>query len=401
VPTSFTRFVVCMSYNASIAGLGVLMLPIAVGALADRGVGAGVLGLLAFLELGFAAATAILLSGGLRKTQPALICALGGAIAAAGNAASALSANHAALLLAFRPFAGIGTGLMTAAGLALVARLPTPERMYGYIGMAPCLSALLGFLLAPWLLRWGGGALGIFAFQAVLAALNAVLMYVNRSALTQYVTAEAKRSGDAHTDSAPSAAGRPELRAYVAGLGSSFLLAFCDASIWTFVAPVGQVAGISLEGMSHVLVLAAILGTLGPLLAGRMGARFGFLVPLGVGQGLMAALGFVMVTTHVATVYSVALYLRVFTVLFLQPMYQGLYARVDSIGRVVAASAGASAIGYSVGPLFAGQFISTATQDFHNLGAIAAVAAALSFAMTLLIAQPRKIATAARARQAY
>jgi len=401
VAASFTRFVVCLSYNASIAGLGVLMLPIAVGALAHQGVGAGVLGLLAFLELGFAAATAMLVSGGLRKTQPVLICALGGVLAAAGNAGSAFTTAHIGLLVAFRPLAGIGTGLMTAGGLALVARLPTPERMYGYIGMAPCLSALLGFLLAPWLLSWTGGALGIFAFQALLAVLNAVWMYRNRASLSQFVTEEVVRAGGAQSRSAPTAAGAPQLRAYVGGLGSSFLLALCDAAVWTFVAPVGQVAGISLEGMSHRLVVAAILGSLGPLLAGRMGARFGFLAPIAIGQGLMIALSLVMVTTHGAAIYTAALYLRVFAVLFLQPMYQGLYARTDSVGRVVAASAGASAIGYSVGPLIAGQFISTVQQDFHNLGTIAAVAAVLSFLMTLLIARPRALAAPARAEQAF
>jgi len=40
-------------------------------------------------------------------------------------------------------------------------------------------------------------------------------------------------------------------------------------------------------------------------------------------------------------------------------------------------------------------------QDFHNLGTIAAVAAVLSFLMTLLIARPRALVSPPRAEQAF
>src|SRR5215813_2687210 len=166
--SSFGRFVVDMSVNASVAGLGVLMLPIAIGALAKHGISAGALGLLAFMELGVAAATSLSSGRILRKAEPIPLCALGGTLAAAGNVSSAIVGTNLALLLLFRVIAGLGTGLMSVGGLALIARLPKPERMYGYVGMAPCFSALLGFLLAPYLISWTGGAAGIFGFQAVL-----------------------------------------------------------------------------------------------------------------------------------------------------------------------------------------------------------------------------------------
>jgi MFS family permease len=399
---SFGRFVVDMSVNASVAGLGVLMLPIAIGALAKHGMGAGALGLLAFMELGSAAAGSLLSGKVLRKAEPVSLCALGGVLAAAGNGVSAIIGPNLALLLFFRLVAGLGTGLMSAGGLALIARLPKPERMYGYIGMAPCLSALLGFLLAPYLISWTGGAAGIFGFQAILGALNALLMVRRKRPISEFVASQGQSKPphlesvgveeSAHERSKENdevTSGSVSVVAYVGALTSSFFLALCDASIWAFVGPVGEAIGIPLERMAHVLIICAVVGCGGPLLAARMGSRFGLFGPIAAGQSLMIALGLLMVTTHNPLFYTLALYFRVFTVLFLQPMYQGLYARVDPWGGVVGASFGASQVGYSVGPLIAGQFISIQQHSFQNLGWLAALAAVLSFLATLFI-RPRQ-----------
>jgi MFS family permease len=402
---SFGRFVVDMSVNASVAGLGVLMLPLAIGALAKTGMSAGILGLLAFMELGFAAASALLSGRGVSKVDPISLCALGGALAAVGNGGSALVGTNLTLLLALRLVAGTGTGLMSAGGLALIARLPKPERMYGYIGMAPCLSALLGFLLAPYLIAWSGGAAGIFGFQAVLATFSALLMYRRKETLGGFVASQnqsvapppavaALEPGyERSNTSNPLASGHVSARIYLSGLASSFFLALCDAAIWAFVAPVGEGIGIPLEKMSYILIICAVVGCGGPLLAARMGSRWGLLRPIAVGQCLMIALSLAMVVTHDSLVYTFALYIRVFTILFLQPMYQGLYARVDPVGGVVAASFGASQVGYSVGPLIAGQFISIQQHNFLNLGLLAAIAAIASFVATLFI-RPRRPCTA-------
>jgi MFS family permease len=396
---SFGRFIVDMSVNASVAGLGVLMLPMAIGALANHGVGAEFLGLVAFLELGFAAATALLSGWGLRRIDPISMCILGGLLSAAGNLASAFVSTHVPALLVLRAIAGAGTGLMSAGGLAFVARLPKAERMYGYIGMAPCLSALLGFSLAPYLISWTDGAGGIFGFEAVLGALNALLMYRRKPLMIQFSADENQLARQSGTEVAPQGqTGKVSLSAvgagtYAAGLISTFFLSFCDASIWDFVAPVGQAIGIPLEKMGNILMVGAIVGCGGPLLAARMGARFGMLAPIAVGQSLMIALSLFMVSTHDPWLYSLALYARVFTILFLQPMYQGLFARVDPVGRVVAASSGAGNIGYSVGPLIAGLFISTQLHAYHNLGTIATIAASLSFLMTLPIFRHQKLSS--------
>jgi MFS family permease len=379
-----------MSINSSVAGLGVLMLPLAIGALAQAGLSASALGIVAFVELGLAAVAALLAGWALRRTEPIDLCALGSLLFAAGNGLSAIVSRDLVLLLICRAIVGVGTGLMYAGGLALVARLPRPERLYGFIGMAPCLSAIVGFWLAPYLIQWSGGAGGIFIFQAILGAFTAVLLGSRRRVIAGFVAQEAAvlQAATGQTGSLP--ASQVNLRAYFGALLSYFLLAMCDAAIWTFVVPIGESVGISLDRMGNVLIGAALVGCLGPLLAARIGGRYGLFPPIFIGQVLMIGLSLGIVATHSSMAYMLMLYARVFAVLFLQPLYQGLYARFDRLGRIVAASFGASEAGYSLGPLFAGQFISIETHSFSNLGTLAAVAAGLSLAVTLYLQSERR-----------
>jgi MFS family permease len=387
---SFPKLVADMSINSSVAGLGVLMLPLAIGALAKAGMSASALGMVAFVELGLAAVAALLAGWTLRRTDPIDLCAFGSLLVAVGNGLSAIVSKDLVLLLICRAVVGVGTGLMYAGGLALVARLPRPERLYGFIGMAPCLSALVGFWLAPYLIQWWGGAGGIFIFQAVSGACTAVLLGSRRRVIAGFVAQESSALLEAtgHAGSLP--ATKINLRAYFGALLSYFLLALCDAAIWTFVAPIGESVGISLDRMGNVLIVAALVGCLGPLLAAKIGARFGLLPPIVIGQALMIGLSLGIVATHSRLGYMLMLYARVFAVLFLQPLYQGMYARFDRLGRIVAASFGASEAGYSLGPLLAGQFISIERHSFSNLGILAAAAAVLCLAVTLYLQSDKR-----------
>lgn len=395
---NFAHFVAVLSFNASVAGLGVLMLPIAIGALAKSGVDARTLGLIAFLELGGGALTAILASARMSKVDPLWLCAAGALLAAVGNLASAAADDTVLLLVALRPLVGIGTGLMQAAGLATVARLRRPERMYGYIGMAPCFTALVGFAIAPHLIALTGDAAGVFAFQGALALLNTLALVSERRRVHAFVGADAGAvpSEDKEPAVVSASAVRLDLHTWALSVGCSFALAFADSAIWAFVAPMGESSGIPLADIGAVLMISAIIGAFGPLSAGWIGDRFGMLPPLLAGQFLMISLGLVMVLTHQAHVFAIALYARVFVVLFLGPMYNGLFARVDPLGRLVAASAGFSAIGYALGPLVGGQLVSIPRHDFVNLGILGAAAACAALLFTVLVVARHKEVLARR-----
>jgi predicted MFS family arabinose efflux permease len=156
------------------------------------------------------------------------------------------------------------------------------------------------------------------------------------------------------------------------------------------VEPIGERTGLSIEGLSRALIVTAVVACIGPLTAAKIGSRFGVLPPIVIGQALMIALSLFMVVTREPVLFGAALSLRVVDVLFLVPRYNGLFARIDPIGRVVAASQGAQGIAYGVGPLIGGQLIALQDRSFVILGAVAAAAAAISLAMTMVLV-PRGI----------
>lgn len=399
---SFPHFVACLSSNSALGGLGLLILPLAVGALAEDGVDAKTLGLIGFLELAGSAGTALLISTRIGRLNPLWLCVIGSVLMAAGNLLTALTVDFIPLLLGLRLVVGVGTGLITVGGLAAIARLRRPDSMYGYIGMAPCFSALLGFALAPQLIELAGAA-GVFAFQGALAVLNAFVIFTQRRVLADYIVVENKQAGvevatDAVLDRAPPT--HLDAIAMGFGVGSAFLLAFSDSIVWAFVAPLGGLSGISLAGMSTVLIVSSIIGALGPFAAGRLGDRIGIIAPLLLGQMAMIGLSLLIVVTRDANVFAVALYARVFAILFLQPRYNGVYARVDPTGGLVAAGAGTSGIGYALGPLIGGQIVSIERNEFMSLGLVGAAAAAASLLLSLMLLARRRAFMLQRAAEA-
>jgi len=396
----FAPFVAVCSLNASIAGLAIPMLPIIIEALASSNhMNSKILGLLAFLELGGAAVTSIAVSWQIRKFNAATLCACGSLLLAAADLGSAFAVASPEILLPFRLVAGIGTGLMSAGMLALVARVPNPEQMYGILGFAPCISASLGFTVAPNLIHITGNAAGVFAFWGFFAVLNAICMVAYRRQLIDFVETAVRDRAQKRKerDSLPVAAGLNVVRTsdqigpgvLFLSLGSISLLAFCDAAIWAFVGPIGEQTGLSIEGLSRVLIITAIVACLGPLLAARLGTRFGVLPPLVIGQVTMIVLSLLMVLTRQYLLYGAALALRVVAVLFLVPRYSGLFARIDPVGRVVAAAAGCQGIAYGVGPLIGGQVIALSEGSFLILGLTAAAASGISLLMTLVLVTHR------------
>jgi len=390
---SFPHFIGVMSANAATAGLGLLMLPMAVGALAKNGVDSQTLGLLAFLELGGSALTSILVSTRVDRWDPLRLCVLGAMLYAVGNFVSAGALGLVPVLLAARLVVGIGTGLIYVGSLAISARLRNPESIYGYTGMAPCVSALAGFALAPWLIEISGAA-GVFAFQGAIALLTALVTFSQRKTTLAFVELDLADGPTVDTGlgHAPAPKERLDARTAIFGIASLFLLSLADAAVWAFVAPIGEVSGISLAQMSNVLIVSSIIGCFGPLLAAWIGDRFGLMAPIIIGQACMISLSLVMVLTHSPSIYIAAVLVRVFAILFLQPRYSGLYARVDPLGRLVAASAGFSAVGYAVGPLVGGMLASVEHHAFARLGVLGSSCAAVSLMATLLLVAHRRAA---------
>lgn len=379
-------YVGCLAFNSSVAGLGNLILPLAIGTLAQAGLNAKALGILASAEVAGGALAALVASTRIQSVRPLILCLVGCIMAAIGNFASAAFSHSFAALLLCRPIAGIGCALISAGGLALVAGLRRPERVYGYVAMAPCLSALVAFTLAPVLIQRAGGAAGLFALQGALALVDLVLIASSRRLLETYRDADGPLEPETVAAGAAAPVGGPVgLPTRLMAFAATFLIAICDISVWAFAAPVGAHAGLPLDQISRVFTICSLIGVFGPLLAARMGLRLGIAGPVTAAMAVMIVTSVVMVATVDPLVYQLALFARVFAILFTQPLYQGLFARIDHSGALVAATTGTSQLGYTVGPMVAGMVISIEAQDFHNLATIAVGSAVLAVLLTYLI----------------
>jgi MFS family permease len=244
---------------------------------------------------------------------------------------------------------------------------------------------LIAFSLSPWLIGLTGGAAGLFLFQGALAAMNLVVVAARYKGLSEYADLSDDAGAERATATPVSSGLSVDLSTRFLAYGAGFLLGVCDISVWTFAAPIAQQAHISLSAMGGVFTICAIVGFFGPLLAAWTGFRFGLLFPIAAAQITMIATSLIVVSTHDATAFQLALFTRVFAILFLIPIYQGLLARVDPSGRLIAGFSAVAQVGYTVGPLIGGLVISIETHDFLKAGILSSVAAGLSMVSVLLV----------------
>lgn len=383
------RFIVIISIASSISTLGQLLLPLVIGTLSVvNHVNPGILGLLAFFEIGGSALTGFAIAAPLRRFNPALVTGAGAIIAACGNAGSVFVIHHVSWLLAGRLIVGIGVGFNRAGRGALVSGLENPERMFSILGFAPCVVALVGYGLAPWLTSRGGAA-GTFAFLAILSALGAALLVGQGRHLNSFTISRRRRKSEPRgasfsgsglaRASASMEHASPISRSLVAlFLLISFVLLFADSLLWNFVAVVGTANGIPLADLSVVLMVVAVVCCVAPMISLYIGMRLGMAAPILVPQLALIALSVLAVLTTSTAAFASYMALREAICIFLTLRYAGLAARLDATGGLNSAVASAQSIGAALGPLAGGQMVVLAGGSYLVLGGAASIGAAVS-----------------------
>lgn len=395
-----THFIVICSITSSFTLLSQLLLPLVVGILAEiNKLDAGTLGLLAFFEIGGSALTGFAIAIPLKRFNPAILGGVGAFIAAAANIGSAFTIGNVTLLLALRLISGLGIGLKRAGTGALAAGLPDPEQMFSILGFAPCVMALIGFAIAPWLIETTGGAAGMFMLLGLLSLLNATLLFGQSKRLNGYVAKVARSAVALAPDAGGLAGDLPHRRSVDPGsrgmkparrittdivalnLLLSFVTLFADSFLWNFVVPFGKLSGIPLENMNLVLMVVSVVCCIAPIVSARMGLRFGWLIPLLVGEVCLVALSALIVTFREPWVFTVCISLREAVGVFLALRFAALAARADNTGGLTSAIGSAQSIGTAVGPLIGGQMVLMAAGSYKVLG----LASCIGYALCLLI----------------
>ena len=291
--------------------------------------------------------------------------ATAGALVAALGFGCAAFASTTGDLAATRIVAGLGCGLTLAAGNAAAAAVEEPDRLFARVLLIQgALGAVSFFVFPLGLVRWGySGGYAILCGSALLAVPLVQLLPLA-------------------PDRRDAASGPLPKRFH----GSMFLLGiaifyFVDQALWFFNERIGDAVGLSLSSIGIVLGLVSVAGLLGPVLANRIGASRGRMLPMCVGFVLtaVARLGLALADGPVG--YVLANLVWTIAILFTVPYLFGLAAALDAGGRWVAAATAAGNLAIAGGPGVAGallaEFGTSALAPFLLVGSIAGVAVAL------------------------
>jgi predicted MFS family arabinose efflux permease len=375
---------------AAIWGTGLFsqaMSPFLVGTLiSDGGLDPRQAGLVQSTELVAIAAMSLLLSFRIHRLSKRLLAISGALLVVTMHFLSAASIQLDYLMVC-RGLAGVGAGLVLAAGNAFVAEASEPERLYGRI----CITAGVVFTMTfsgMGFLAEAFGIRGIYVFEALWVGCMILL-------LRRLPNAGVSR-----------AVARDDSQAVPLGLTAiiltgALLFAICDVGVWSFSERIASSVGISTHDVGLALAASSVLGIVGASAVVVLGKRCGGMWPLVVGLALFALLCFTVMTATTPWMFLVAIIVYQAGFTFTVSYLYGTAAYMDPGGRVIVATSGAALIGAAIAPYAMGlvvRLVGFAVAGWYVLFVLLLVGAMMA---SLLLALGRRAAiTAERSRRA-
>jgi predicted MFS family arabinose efflux permease len=323
--------------------------PLMVGALMDGlgfdEAGAGALASAEYFSLALAALTAANI---VARHSRARLALAGAALAFGCHLVAAFTASYA-VIFATRVLAGLGEGVVLAAGNAAAAGTRDPDRVFASITIAGGLGGAalltgLPFVTVPY------GTVGAFFALAVLTLLVGPLL----SWLPPPGTAEPTQPRASVSNRALG----------MLGLLAFGLLASGQSAVWAFAERLALGAGLTIEGAGQVLGATSLIGLAGAGLAAWLGTRAGRVFPVIVGVLGQIVSAVILINAPTPVVFAVAALIWGGSFFFSVPYLMGTMATLDARGQWTAAAAGAEAIGASFGPVIAGFLVTGAAYRF-------------------------------------
>ena len=354
-----------MVATATIGYASVNLLPLVLGSLIDTwGLDATSAGLVGTLELAGLAATSLALAGPLSRGPRRSWALVGAGIALLGNGASAL-VDAFAPLAATRLMAGLGEGMVLAAGNAAAAAAFDPERLFARVSLLSGLyfgGALVGLPYVTGPFGPGGGF-------AVIALTILVCTPWTRG----LPPAPARERGvDARRAAHRAAALLALLAILVLNAGQS--------GLWVFSERLGVRAGLSSEAVGAVLGVSTLLGLGGAALAAVLGTRYGRFRPLVVGISTYLACGLILVGVPREIPFIAANVAWGVAFFFTLPYLLGTLAALDRRGVWTVAATAALGVGSALGPVLTGALMA---RGWSWVGWFVAISAPVALALFL------------------
>lgn len=308
-----------------------------------------------------------------------MVTALAGLVAAGANFYSSRSTGFGDLMAA-RAMAGAGVGILVWVATCVIVRFHTPDRLAGFFLTGQTLlqaavAAFLALLIIP-SASWQGG----FDTLGALILISGVLIITmpqSMCALTEEETV------------------RPPLTLPVF-LASVVIMAQMAVvgSLWTFIDPIAQAAGIDQQAIQLVISGTLIMQAIGAAVAAGVAPQLNAMAVLSVG-GLIQASAAALFAGYLTD--SLVLFVAICAVfgffwMFLMPFHVQLALRVDPSGRLAVFGAGLQLLGTAAGPLAASMRVTET--DATPAATVSMVFALVSAAAVVMLTLMRSAAEA-------
>ena len=368
------RVITAILSGTALSDLGVVILPLILGSLVIIfGITEGAAGFVIFAELAGMATTSLVLSPLLHRLNRRTIGVCGAILVCLGNLAAFFSST-AALLFIARIVAGIGSGAILSATLAVSSEQKNVHRIFVAVSGTSMAAAVVMLLFVPRLLE-SQGPRSVFLVMAALAAVVVVLSFW----LTPWTTdspddqeAEERRRFNLFT--LPSLLLCATYMLYSIAMNGAYFYAF----------QIGLSIGMEPSEIGDGLALAAVISLSGPVMATLISTRFGRINPL-ILAVILNAIG-VWVTTHTtsATMFIASITLSTIMLTFAQPYFLGLAAHLVSSGRLSSAARGSATLGNTITPGISALILMLGGQ-YATIGEVAVFLSALGIVLLLLL----------------
>lgn len=271
---------------------------------------------------------------------------IGAVVAVAANVAAAYAPSFE-MLIAFRIVAGMGAGLVSAAGTASAASSLNPDRVFAIVTVGWGIVGALEYVAIPYATTPFGAPGGYLFIAGVTLVLMPALLWLLPPRET-----EASQKGLIELIGSA-----PNRNLAMVALLALFLYEIGQSGVYTFIEQIGFRSGQDEFQVGQTLTVGAYIGLLGAVLAIGLGTRFGRKWPIIIGLGLNAIAAAGLAVCDDGNLYIALNILWGLAYYFTVPYMMGALAALDDLGRWAVAGDSFWNAGMVPGPLIAGYLV--------------------------------------------
>ena len=317
-------------------------------------------GLLVSLFLAGAVLSSIVVARLFHRITSGRVIAVGGFAFASGVFFALSQTSDFGPMAALHLLGGLSIGAVLSVKDGTIARAGNPHRLFAVCGTALGVFALVFLGAVPPMLAKMGGTLlfQIFAVIMFAGALSALIAFPIVNPIAQVPPDLHHKQGSA------------KFTVWIGILGLC-CMAVVQSMAFSFLERAGVDRGFGVEKVTAILVALGFINLFPTALAALLEKRLNPKTVLTVGAMLQAFLVLTIFGTTTYLPYSIAGSLFVAVMLFTHVFGFGLLGRLDTTGRVLAATPAIMMSGGAVGPVLGGTLVKFAS--YQALGAAAVV----------------------------